>query len=422
MIRGNILALFFLLGLPCVIKAEPQARPRDGKAPKVTAVVLVDQVEGVSPRMTGRLSRTLFAALKKNERLRIVTASKRLEAFAGEAPTDVIEGAKKSMERAFQLLEKDQARQSLAAFSQARAAQTRALAHVKRRDVALAQFGHALAYFKSNLHPMAMRTLVELFTWRPALKVDEDALPSAFVAMVARAKRAAKQSPRGTLVIRTSPEGSRAYLNGQSVGKTPLELEGVPVGGHFLTLRRHGYFRRVVAVRVPRPGRFELTFPLKENEKYLLLEQAMKRTWPDFGVARASPAMREIRTVLSVDQVILVRPSPATDSAVRVEVCLYDLRTGNLLKRLAGTVPLEDATPFVTNLYADVRYDGSLHDPGVEKVEPFAGPKPVWKRWWFWTAVGAAVAATVTSIAVPLALRDKGSEIPGGFQGISVSF
>lgn len=423
-VGAALLAALLYLGAGASAEAEEAERPRPRKQTRLQVVVLVEPVEGVSGKVADRLSRRIQRLLKKNRSLKVVSASRQLEVFAGEIPTDAIEEAKKALQKALELLESGSHKQAIAAFSQARLLQGKVLNHVKKADLALGQLGQAIAYFHNRLHDLSHRTLVDLFSWRPTLKVDTSSLPKPFLALVDRAKREAKKGPRGTLVVQTRPAGASAFLNGQSVGKTPLELDGVPVGTHYLTLRKTGYFKLTMALKVPTPGKVEYAYALKQNEKYLLLEQALKRSWPDFGKARATAAMEELKTLLGVDQIVLVRPAPPSEAGVKTESCLYDLRTGNLLKRLTGTLPLKGkgGEEYAQNLYIGVRADGTLPDPGAEKVDTGPGRKPIWKRWWFWTAVGAAAVAAVTGIAVPLSMRDKGPDIPGGYQGVSIRF
>ena len=100
----------------------------------------------------------------------------------------------------------------------------------------------------------AFRTLVRLLTWRPKLRVNPEALPKGFLRLLHRARKTVKRLPRGKLTLVTKPPRAKAYLNGRSVGRTPFTLEGVPVGSHYLTLRRRGYLRArgSVLLRWPR--------------------------------------------------------------------------------------------------------------------------------------------------------------------------
>ncbi len=403
--------------------AAEAARPK--KKPRVKVVVLVQRPDGIKVKVVSRIETRLHKALRKNKRLRLIRASRKLAEFAGKIPTDTIDEAKSKMRKGFGDLDSKSYRDAITAFSQARAAQLRALAYIKKRQLAAVQFGLALAYYHNRLFAATRRTLVALFTWRPRLKVNPKTVPRRFYRLVKRAKKHVKHKKTGVFVLRTRPSGAKAYLNGRFVGRTPLELVGVPEGTHYLAVRKHGYFKLASTVKVPRsPAKANYEFALRQNEKFVLLDQALKRSWPDFGAKRASAAMKEIKTLLVVDQAVLVKPSAPTPEGVKIEACLYDLRTGYLLKRLTGTLPTKrfKARRFAELLYTGVDYEGSIPDPGEEKVKVGPPPKPFWKRWWFWTAIGAAVVATVTGIAVPLATRDSGPEVPDGFHSVGVRF
>lgn len=55
---------------------------------------------------------------------------------------------------------------------------------------------------------------------------------------------------RGTLTIASRPEGARVFINGQSVGATPLVLKAVPVGSRAVRIEAAGYQRWSSSVQV----------------------------------------------------------------------------------------------------------------------------------------------------------------------------
>lgn len=53
--------------------------------------------------------------------------------------------------------------------------------------------------------------------------------------------------------------------------------------------------------------------------------------------------------------------------------------------------------------------------PGLVAVEPRPQPKPIYRRWWFWTAVGGAVAVgAIVGIAVGVTQAKAAPEVPSG--------
>jgi hypothetical protein len=83
-----------------------------------------------------------------------------------------------------------------------------------------------------------------------------------------------------------------------------------------------------------------------------------------------------------------------------------DSIAGPLLRRRPAAEP-ERPEPYVPKAAAE--------------PEPADGATPVYQRWWFWTAIGAAVAAGVVTGTV-LGLDDGGGGIPSGQGRVSVQF
>lgn len=83
-----------------------------------------------------------------------------------------------------------------------------------------------------------------------AASEPEAAEPGAARSKAESAAAAAEQA-RGVLRIASEPAGATVWLDGRTVGETPLRVVDVPVGAHTVVLRRGGYEprERKVAVR-----------------------------------------------------------------------------------------------------------------------------------------------------------------------------
>lgn len=422
MARGARLAftIALLVGVTALSgAAEAQKKKR------LKVAIFVQQTPGVKLKVVDRLISRIKRGLKKNKRVKIVRPARVLASYSGDLPTDALEDSRKKLKLGYALMEQKFYRKAITAFNMALVAMMKALAYVKKSRLAMAQFGLALAYYHSRLRAQTLRMLKKILIWRGKLKVNPETLPKGFLRLLRKARRSVKKRPRGQFVLRTRPPGALAFLNGRSIGRTPIDLDGVPAGTHYLTIRKRGYLKLAETVQLsPVKKKVDLEFALKRSRKYILLEQALTRSWPDFGKMRTTPAMLEIKTLLLIDQIVLVKPQAPGPDGVRIDACLYDLRTGNLLKRIGATLkkPKYKAHAFAAALYAGVAYDGSLKDPGTEKPPDHGGPTPIYKRWWFWVSIGAAVVATTIGIAVPVANRDKGTSIPAGHNPFSVRF
>lgn len=393
------------------------------KEERVKLVVFVKPTPDLPSKTLVKVNQRIERALKKNRRLQVSSPDLLLARFSGEIPSGALAKLGRNIRKGFRALEKRRYGAAVVHFRAAQAEELRALAYIKRSQLAMTQFGLALSLYLTLQRRLAQQVITKLLTWRPHLRVNPKVVPKGFLRMVNRIRRGVLKGKKGSLTLITRPRKARLYLNGHFVGLAPLTLEGVPVGTHYLMVAQEGYHRHAEKVTIPalrRRARVEVL--LRPSSKYILLSQALKRSWPAFGRKRTSAAMQEIRTLLLQDQLLLVKPSPPSASGVRIEACLYDLRTRNLLKRLSYTLKGRRllARPFATALYANVRYDGLLADPG-EEAGPEIVHKPIYKRWWFWVSIGVAVVAITVGTAVPLSQRES-SNIPEGHNPITIQF
>jgi hypothetical protein len=78
--------------------------------------------------------------------------------------------------------------------------------------------------------------------------------PAAPVAAARTAStRAAVARPagfRGSIAVQSAPPGAAVFVNGQSVGSTPMVLRDVPIGSRAVRIEAAGYQRWTTAVRV----------------------------------------------------------------------------------------------------------------------------------------------------------------------------
>lgn len=57
-------------------------------------------------------------------------------------------------------------------------------------------------------------------------------------------------------------------------------------------------------------------------------------------------------------------------------------------------------------LYEGVDYDAVEQKPDDAPLPVVVQQKPLYKRWWFWTAIGVVVAGGASALAVGLTLRE----------------
>ena len=82
------------------------------------------------------------------------------------------------------------------------------------------------------------------------------------------------------------------------------------------------------------------------------------------------------------------------------------------------TLPVEkpEARPFLPSFETV----GGVVEKKPDEDLRISETKPIYKQWWFWTAVGAVVAGGVTGLVVGLTMEDEG--VPAGKGRVVIEF
>jgi hypothetical protein len=207
--------------------------------------------------------------------------------------------------------------------------------------------------------------------------------------------------PTAKLSIESNPSGANIELRGKKMGQTPFtDGATVPTGRHLVSLTKPGYAPTAVFADVTREGG-SVKPELKAAGEYAgVLDGAANAITKGVGQKGALPA-----NARKIGEVIKARFLVMSDGAT-AEV--WDVDTGN---RLAGlsmsseelSVTAKKISDFIAKpgsaAVASAKKGGG-DTPGVE--EPGA-MGPVYKQWWFWTAVGVVAVGAGTAVGVAAA-------------------
>ena len=153
-----------------------------------------------------------------------------------------------------------------------------------------------------------------------------------------RAQRGGKGSAADRSRSAPSRAAAQAYVDGRFVGVTPNFAEGLPVGEHWVTLKKEGYKKAVMAATASAKMQQTVSFVLERSSKYLLVEQALHSVEKSLGAAQLDGSIDNLKEVLFVDHGIFVRVTPAAPGFIHVDAFLYDLRTRKQLARVTRDV------------------------------------------------------------------------------------
>ena len=209
--------------------------------------------------------------------------------------------------------------------------------------------------------------------------------------------------PTGPLTVDSSPPGATVSLRGKELGLTPLPEQTVPVGRHLLTFNKPGYEATGTFADVGKEG-ITAKPTLKAAPGYSeVRDAATALVGKGFGQKGTIPAGAK-----KLGEVVKSRFLVLSDGAT-AEV--WDVETGNRVSGLSMSA--EELTESAKKIATFIEKPGSAAVAAAEVTqvggaEPGAGG-PVYKQWWFWTAVGVvAVGASATAIGVAASNNSSG--------------
>ncbi|UJR85926.1 PEGA domain-containing protein [Sandaracinus amylolyticus] len=260
-----------------------------------------------------------------------------------------------------------------------------------------------------------------VLVFREGQEYDASRYPPGAQEAFDRARARTLAGPRGTLVVETDPAGAEIYVDGRSYGPSPVRVDGLLRGDHYVTIKHLGY-ERVIRRATLEGNESRVRYDLAPNERaQLVASQEFQRVLRgELGEERAGANLRSLGNTLGAAQVIVGVVRPIGDHEMHVQVWLYDIRTRFLLATREGTITHDEAgmvtaRQMAIDLYRGVDLGGAIAAP--EDDDGPGGPHErspeLWEQWWFWTAVGVVLVAGGVGIGAGVAASSPG--VPDGW-------
>ena len=239
-------------------------------------------------------------------------------------------------------------------------------------------------------------------------------LPPRVEAFISRTRVALAAAGTAELQVLTDPAGARVLLDGRAAGHGPLKTR-LSVGRHHLRVEAPGYEPRGALIKVEHAGVQHIRLTAAPPAAQAL--QLVGRS----GAIGDAAAQRALLAVLDAAP---RQPRPfaclqvrRTDAGTEEASLLWVTASESpALLRCRGRGPAELRACLGPLLYRAVRGEPLPSQPAPRG----GGSRSFYRSWWFWTVVGAGVAAGVTTGAV-LGTRPRGvsvsiESLPTGLQ------
>jgi hypothetical protein len=263
-----------------------------------------------------------------------------------------------------------------------------------------------------------------LLVFREGQEYDASRYGAEGVEVFDRARARTLAGARGTLVIETEPEGAEIYVDGRSYGPSPVRVEGLLRGDHYVTIKHLGFEREIERATL-QGAESRVRYQLVPNERSRLVasEEFQRVLRSELGEQRAGPNLRSLGSTLGAAQVIVGVVRPIGEDQVHVQLWLYDIRTRFLLNGGEGTITSDEAgtvtaRQLAVDLYRGVDLGGAIAAPEDDQTGGTHERSPeLWEQWWFWTAVGVVLVAGGVGIGAGVATSSPG--VPDGWTRVS---
>ena len=398
----------------------PEEPASEERAVKV-AVFVFPEFE-VDTNVATELTAGLRRGIRADQRLEYVDPSSALET-EDTSDTPSSRGAQ-LVETAYQRAGAGRWRQIVRLIDDARELFESDLPHARRRDLVDASLLWGAAQCKLRRRRVCESAFREVVTFRENAEYDTSVLPEDVAQVFEEIRDETLTGDRGSIGIESEPPGAEVFVDGRFVGAAPTSAEGLLAGDHYVTLKLPGYAREVRRVTVSTDFEESVNIELYQLENAPLLRDALSAAREEMGDPQVGPGMRDLWSLLLVDQVVLadLRRIGETDD-FNIVLYLYDLRTNHGLRRIErrmtwSEVDLAEAEQLAVELYRDVDLSGRIQ-PREEPLPQMPDePVPFYRTWWFWSIAGAVIVGTTIGVASALAPEGQ----PEGTGRIRLSF
>jgi len=405
---------------PALAQQEPFLRdPSDRGGPesgaeapvKVTSFIFTDSE--IDASVATELVAGLRRGIREDPRLSWLDATEPLSED-GPAREEHTAAIAKLMARAVAAAEEEQWRGVTKVLDDALSEMSNGLQFARRRDIADASMLWAAAQCELGRRRACESAFRRVLVFREGVAYDTPGLPPRPEEVFEAVREETLERQRGSILINTSPLGAEVFVDGRFVGASPARAEGLLGGEHYVTAKLPGYGRAVERIDVSTDLEDTAFMELVEVNRAPLLRDALSSAESEMGGARVGTGMRELWSLLFMDQLILGHlERQGDDDTFALTLYLYDMRTNHGLRRVERTfdwtvTDLSIPEQLVEELYRGVDLQGRIRPREVGGPVGPRVPDPFYRTWWFWSIVGAAIVGTTVGISSAILPREEG--------------
>ncbi len=261
----------------------------------------------------------------------------------------------------------------------------------------------AAAAFYDGDKDAAMGHFSEFRAFDPKLKPDAGVFSPDVLKVFEETK--AKDWKKGSMKLKSTP-AAEVYVNGRYRGVTPLKVGGMVPANYLIQFRSPGYNAVLQWIAVEAEGVAEVSAELKEGPQYKTYAHVIAAVNPELKTGRPGPTVTRLRALLGAGSLILVARRGKKVQATWAQDKYWVKRHQGTVKRgkeraFAGKFLRSKAPVMVPRAQCATSSQCTSGKQCLSgKCVVQGGTTPIYKKWWFWTIVGAAVVGGTVGVIV----------------------
>lgn len=308
------------------------------------------------------------------------------------------------------------------------------------------------AYIAKGKEDLARRELLKFFTINPDYNLSSEGLSENMTTFFNKIKQESNKSPKGVVSIISDPPFANIYIDGNLRGVTPITIDNITLGEHYLKVELEGYKTIYSKVNIDSPELKSLGFTIVKNDgqeifdkyissivesqnqeqkmediislgNFLKLNYIMSGTIdrPAIPIDRATPIGDTLPSsyILNLSMIDIANKSLVRSVGVEIKSNLSDAENlEEARKKVKYIMPFfaigEDVSGLLKPIENSMKAKKLPFDPiklplisdslmGTSEVKSKKAVKSsaeIYKKWWLWTMVGVVAAGATTGILV----------------------
>ncbi|RJO67852.1 MAG: PEGA domain-containing protein [Myxococcales bacterium] len=262
----------------------------------------------------------------------------------------------------------------------------------------------AAAYVLNGEAKSGQDIFTRLLQSKPNLSIKDKGFPPGVEETFDKAKSELADAPSASLNLSSKPSKMAVFMDGHFRGLTPIKLDNLAVGGHYLKVSEPAYQEYASKVTLYKGMAKKIGADLKQVRKYYQYKSEADAVAARFEHKKMWDSAQNLGKALSTDNLFLCKVSEIS-GIVTMEAFHYNFsseryKTQTVQIELAGENVDQATFAFLDRFFSEETEWQDTYIPPEEVVAAKADEveaAPFWKTWWFWTVIGVVVAGGVTT-------------------------